>query len=93
VVTHIDGQVRLTSFETGDQPQRVLDYYEDILIKEGWQSAGSSATPQTAQTPQALYFDWYAQNGTGGWVLYLTVRGRADGKTDVQLKTALDPGR
>jgi hypothetical protein len=93
VVTNNQENVHITSFETPDASEDVLNYYENIFIAEGWKSAGSSPQPQAVQTPQALYFKWYRQDGTGGWLAYVTVVQIYAGKTQVEIKIALDPGR
>jgi hypothetical protein len=41
--------------QTADPPESVLDFYEDLLVKEGWR-----VTTPAIPTPNSRRFDWSA---------------------------------
>ncbi len=54
-----DGNVRLITFETNDQPQVVYDYYRNTLRQDGW------FVPLGGEAAPGALFEWH-QGGPDG---------------------------
>ncbi|MDQ5825137.1 MAG: hypothetical protein M3441_13160, partial [Chloroflexota bacterium] len=65
--------------QTADPPESVLDFYEDLLVKEGWR-----VTAEAASTPDRRRFDWSA--GCPIHWMYVTARAGENGLTEIEVK-------
>ena len=68
---------RRITFETRDEPDKVLDYYRDILSKDGWEPGTWDDKP-----PNALWYLW-TSGATYGFTV--TVTTNSQDTTNVEL--------
>jgi hypothetical protein len=65
--------------KTSDSSEKILTFYKDVLLKDGWTQSDSS-TP----TPMGLRFYW--SGGCPGYSLQVTVKPENDKPTIIELE-------
>src|SRR5688572_17062883 len=92
VITNTSELLTFISFETTDSREDVLQYYETILTKEGWDQEFAALYPTPGKPlatpiPEALYFySGPSAGGEAGYMFYVFTKSGEGGKTKVEIK-------